>query len=486
MSPEDVAYLVELHAGFVGVPAGLHATLCHKLVGGVLDAGASFYIAEDGDSAALETRALVDLTAEGDVWLCEYAATFSSRNDLLSLVQQEGGDESGVARPLHTLAALPPGAGAASVVDVLLQSHSRLLPEIKSAGGAAAAAGSHFICDGFGAAFGDTALGSPPSCCSSTIFSPLHGRHFDVFWAATALSANELCTVRRDDGCYFPNAKGGNAHLHRVASPRYRALFNLHQQQAAAGAGLTVAAAATALAAPATASGSGGESAGSETADLTNLSPDPARPLLVWKDFLLPDELEYLRGLVYDGDAESFGTQFVKQAPAAGAAAAAAPAPVSDADASSSSDEEKLDSDTMALVAAALAEQNPGGDGGSGATKNRLRTSHFLRTVWWRSGRGLEVFNAISARAGKELGLPACSAEAPQVVCYPGGLSYFRPHHDSGRLLAAGQTDNDDSDDRSSTSSSSDSSDDDGGDGAAGSDGPSWVNLDRDHYGAAR
>jgi hypothetical protein len=124
MSPEDVAYLVELHAGFVGVPAGLHAALCRKLVGGVLDAGASFYIAEDGDSAALETRALVDLTAEGDVWLCEYAATFSSRNDLLSLVQQEGGDESGVARPLHTLAALPPGAGAASVVDVLARTLS--------------------------------------------------------------------------------------------------------------------------------------------------------------------------------------------------------------------------------------------------------------------------------------------------------------------------------------------------------------------------
>lgn len=148
-------------------------------------------------------------------------------------------------------------------------------------------------------------------------------------------------------------------------------------------------------------------------------------------------------------------------------------------------------------MAAALASRGGGGAGGgaAGVTKNRLRTSHFLRTVWWNRGEGREVWERISARAAQMLGLPPSSAEAPQIVCYPGGLSYFRPHHDSGRLLSSSSSPPSDpqAHDSSSSSDSSDDDDDDGGGGAGNApagdgsgDGAAWVELDRDHYGAAR
>lgn len=449
LSPDDVAYLVNLHSGLIGVPVALHAALCSKLVNGVLDAGASFYI-EENEESRRQTHALVELSVEGDVWICEHAASFSTREELLHLVRQEGdvindsGENSAAARPLHAVAALAPEAGAAAVTDALLHGHSHLLPA--ASGGDA---GSHFICSDFAGAFGAADLSTAPSCCSVAIFSPLHGRHFSVVWVTTALKQNEACTVRRDDGCYFPNAKGGNAHLHRVSSPHYRTLFHLDR-----GSVKPVAA---------------------NTTQLTNLSPDPLRPVLLCADFLQPHELEYLRGLVYDGEEGSFGTQFIK-----GVATTKEAAPPSSEKVHDPELAHELDADTMALVAAVLGERNPAGSSGeSGATKNRLRTSHFLRTVWWRSDQGRLIFEAISARAGALLGLPAACAEAPQMVCYPGGLSYFRPHHDSGRLL------DDDQQDYSCSEAGSSSSDNESS-GTESSSRGAWVNLDRDQHGAAR
>ena len=37
LSQADVAYLVDMHHGFEGIPSSLHAKLCHKLVNGILD-----------------------------------------------------------------------------------------------------------------------------------------------------------------------------------------------------------------------------------------------------------------------------------------------------------------------------------------------------------------------------------------------------------------------------------------------------------------
>ena len=441
LSSDDVAYLVNLHSGFVGVPPTLHAALCTKLVNGVLDAGASFYISEDQGTRP-QARALVELSVEGDVWICEHACRFSTREELLRLVHQEGDDPERT-RPLHEVAALAPGADASSVTNNLLREHSHLLPA-----GADSDNGSHFICDRFGAAFGAAILGHAPTCCTVTIFSPLHGRHFNVFWVTVALKVNDACTVRRDEGCYFANSKGGNAHLHRVASPHYRKLFNLDRGSFESSAVLTT-----------------------DATNLINLSPDPLRPVLLCEEFLRPQELAYLTGLIYGSDEDSFGTQFVK-----GSATVTELATTENGHCGLELEQELLDADTMALVAAALGERNA-----SGATKNRLRTSHFLRTVWWRSGQGRDIFEAISARAAALLGLPPASAEAPQIVCYPGGLSYFRPHHDSGRLLAEGQRDD------CCSEVGSTSSDDEGSDCPSSSPSPSaLVNLDRDQHGAAR
>jgi hypothetical protein len=130
-----------------------------------------------------------------------------------------------------------------------------------------------------------------------------------------------------------------------------------------------------------------------QAAGLRNISPDSARPLLLWSNFLQPDELEFLRCLVYESDpSEAFGTQFVRDGEPPPSAAAEDASPLADTESTDSSADdgeeeeeegEGLDDATMALVAAAMARQKLGGDGqGAGAvTKNRLRTSHFLRTV---------------------------------------------------------------------------------------------------------
>eukprot|EP01047_Picozoa_sp_COSAG01_P039459 COSAG01_NODE_3263_length_6335_cov_6.514593_3_plen_278_part_00 len=204
--------------------------------------------------------------------------------------------------------------------------------------------------------------------------------------------------------------------------------------------------------------------------------------------------MAFIRSLVYSGGPDAFGTQYVKQSPQQSGSLTEPPEPTTP---SSSTGLSELDEETRALVAAALASRGGGGAGGgaAGVTKNRLRTSHFLRTVWWCRGEGKEVWERISARAAQMLGLPPSSAEAPQIVCYPGGLSYFRPHHDSGRLLSSSSSSPSSDPQAHDSSSSSDSSDDDdGGGGGAGNapagdesgDGAAWVELDRDHYGAAR
>jgi hypothetical protein len=225
---------------------------------------------------------------------------------------------------------------------------------------------------------------------------------------------------------------GGAASLSNVASDRFETLFRL--SPAAAGATTTAAA-------PLTDDGNG-------DAPLVNVSGDAAHPLWVWENFLQPEEVEFLVQLVYSsGGAEAFGTQFVQDSTEAERAADDDADPSSsnssdddDESAAGDSDDDDdagsglaLSPEVAALVAAALSAKT-GGGGGERVTKNRLRTSHFLRPVWWRSGRGRAVFEAMAARAGLALGLQPACAEPPQVVCYPGGATYFRCHHDSGRL----------------------------------------------------
>jgi hypothetical protein len=226
---------------------------------------------------------------------------------------------------------------------------------------------------------------------------------------------------------------GGAASLSNVASARFETLFRL--SPAAAGATTTAAA-------PLTDDGNG-------DAPLVNVSGDAAHPLWVWENFLQPEEVEFLVQLVYSsGGAEAFGTQFVQDSTEAERAADDDADPSSsnssdddDESAAGDSDDDDdeagsglaLSPEVAALVAAALSAKT-GGGGGERVTKNRLRTSHFLRPVWWRSGRGRAVFEAMAARAGLALGLQPTCAEPPQVVCYPGGATYFRCHHDSGRL----------------------------------------------------
>lgn len=169
-------------------------------------------------------------------------------------------------------------------------------------------------------------------------------------------------------------------------------------------------------------------------------------PLLIWNNFLRAEELEYLLSRVYSSDdpASAFGTQLVDDKEEDDRDSTEVDNQCSD----DNNDRIALSPEVAALVASALAAKSDG----EAVTKNRLRTSHFLREVWWRDGIGRTVFEAIVARAGLRLGLPPASAEAPQIVCYPGGASYFRVHHDSGRLDASGAS----------------------------------VELHRDHFGAAR
>jgi hypothetical protein len=226
---------------------------------------------------------------------------------------------------------------------------------------------------------------------------------------------------------------------------------------------------------------------------LMNVSGIESTPLLVWENFLQPEEVDFLVKLVYSSDdASAFGTQFLQE-DAEGAEASNAESNCSseeEDEASAASDDDDDDDDDgsdmelspeiAAMVAAALSAKSSSGGGrkSSSVTKNRLRTSHFFRTVWWRSGQGRAVYEALVARAAHALGLPPSCAEAPQMVCYPGGATYFRCHHDSGRLSSADPT--------AAVSSS-----------RPGADAPEQpqeeeeaeatkVELHRDHYGAAR
>ena len=143
-----------------------------------------------------------------------------------------------------------------------------------------------------------------------------------------------------------------------------------------------------------------------------------AAALLLWRDFVRPDELAFLLDLVYgSAGADEFGTQFVREG---SSDEESEESEVEDDDDESGSDSDGsgggLSPEVAAMVAAALATRGGGGARGKGGvTKNRLRTSHFLRRVWWRGGEGRRVFEALAARAAVALGLPPGCAEAPQV-----------------------------------------------------------------------
>jgi hypothetical protein len=88
LTPEDVTWLVNAHGGFSEVPAALHVRLCDKLVNGVLDGGASFYLAENEaeDKAGVErglcVYSLEALEPMGNVWLCEHVLSFKNEVEL--------------------------------------------------------------------------------------------------------------------------------------------------------------------------------------------------------------------------------------------------------------------------------------------------------------------------------------------------------------------------------------------------------------------
>uniref|UniRef100_A0A7S2CNI7 Prolyl 4-hydroxylase alpha subunit domain-containing protein n=1 Tax=Octactis speculum TaxID=3111310 RepID=A0A7S2CNI7_9STRA len=169
------------------------------------------------------------------------------------------------------------------------------------------------------------------------------------------------------------------------------------------------------------------------------------KKVLSWDDFLLAEELDYFRRLVYEANPEDFGTHYVQRNE---------PNEVSDEESikTDGSEEEDDENDTdddedppalsaeMVAMLASMGLAPPPANGSSKAskptqiTKNRLRTSSFLRTAWFGTGQGLKIFQQIRERAANMLGLDPTCAEAPQIVCYPGGATYFRPHHDSGRL----------------------------------------------------
>jgi len=283
----------------------------------------------------------------------------------------------------------------------------------------------HFLCELW--ADHIDSVSEAPSCSHCTIFSPLHGRHFSVLWPLLAHAAGDRCSSFRAEGAFLPLARGGEAHLHLVTqqSNRFASLLCLTPQTSP----VDLQQASAALIAEA-----------APEAKLSNVSPDPLRPMLLWEDFLTAEEHEYLRDVVYNEAAGGFGTQFVKDKQKE------SPPPAAE------NQEESLSAETAKLVAQLV------GDGS--ATRNRLRTSHFVRACWWAEGQGKEIRERISARAAQMLGLAEECAEAPQIVCYPGGATYFRAHHDSGRVEWLTQ--------------------------GSAADPPASIELDRDHYGAAR
>ena len=177
---------------------------------------------------------------------------------------------------------------------------------------------------------------------------------------------------------------------------------------------------------------------------------DERHKVLCWKQFLLDEEVSFLRRLVYNASSEDFGTQYVMDGSGTSSESEQEDDDNDDDDdddddASEDDDDDdgpapELSAETLAMLASmGLAPPATGTSSGSKGssttiTKNRLRTSSFLRTAWFGAGEGLRIFQTIAERAATMLGLDPTCAEAPQVVCYPGGATYFRPHHDSGRL----------------------------------------------------
>ena len=112
LSAEDVLCLAQMHGGFVGIPVHLQASLCHKLVNGVLDGGNAFYLEslESGGPLPYQTHALIALGAAEEIWLCEHAPGFSSKSSLEAVVRAGGGvDFHGMAQPHCGSKSLPLG-----------------------------------------------------------------------------------------------------------------------------------------------------------------------------------------------------------------------------------------------------------------------------------------------------------------------------------------------------------------------------------------
>jgi hypothetical protein len=201
---------------------------------------------------------------------------------------------------------------------------------------------------------------------------------------------------------------------------------------------------------------------------LTNLCQGEAglrHKVLSWEGFLTQPEVAYFRKLVYGAAPEDFGTQYVQFDDTAGMVT---PSPAitikatvnpeagdcgkDNSSASEESSDESVDSDgdgptttlsadTLAMLTAMGLAPQPSSTSASSSlpsriTKNRLRTSSFLRTAWFATGPGLAIFQKLAQRAATMFGLDPTCVEAPQLVCYPGGATYFRAHHDSGRLNA--------------------------------------------------
>lgn len=465
----DVAAILALHPHIVlgGVPEVYHASLCRKLAQRVFDADTSFCIrptrvgpeeenrgggeggggggGSGGDSETqrggqgVTAKRELRVNCSENVWLLKYTAEFSCADELQDLIRAEDDRaESSSAqdakksslRPLRNAAGLASGATTMKVTNALLDCCACLLPPLASSSPSSADGTSlppghkkappttkHGILEGLGVAFGNSLLGQTATCQLVTLFSSTCNAYVAVLWITTTLAAGDVCTVPRNNGCYMPYEQGGKAHLHRVASLGYYSLFHLLPETARVKNSIT---ANPQLFPPAPAPAPAPTPA--PPPEMVNLSPDSRRPVFLWKDFLKQDELSYFRNLIYAADPSAFGTQFVRVgeeqheevskpekdgAPPPMPMEAAASLNGGDGDGDGS-----LSPEVMAMVAAALAARGAG----AGVTKNRLRTSHFLRTVWWSTSTGKEIYSRIARRAALRLGLCSGCAETPQMV----------------------------------------------------------------------
>ena len=142
------------------------------------------------------------------------------------------------------------------------------------------------------------------------------------------------------------------------------------------------------------------------------------RKLMCWENFLSAEELEYLQNLVYSATPDDFGSQYV-----------AVDDDDKDEDEIVAGSSLELSDETAKLLAAmGLAPPKPPVDEDRGdlqpksqsrkikkMTRNRLRTSSFLRTAWFGAGKGKLLREVLSERAAKVLGLNPTCAEAPQI-----------------------------------------------------------------------